>query len=570
MADIILNNKDLYDNNNDEEVYINFDDVIETIKNSLNPDYLNSINDYNDIEDGYESNENDNENEIELYGNITSYDDIHELNLSDNMIIGSISEKITIFNNLQYLDLSKNKLSGDLPSNDIWKFMNNLLIFNISDNEITGNIPLEFCQNLTKLKCLIISNNKMSFEIPQYISKLADLEIIDLSGNNIYGKIPHSFYSLTNIKSININNNNIDFGKESIIMDSLSHDILKMKNLTVLIIENHGLKGEYYDKIPLPYNNSFFTFNDKMNFSLFDNITSISLKGNNFYGCVPESLFKIKNLERLDLSYNSFDYIGKIGHKKLKFMDLSFNIISSEFLLNDDGLPSLNYLYIKNNNFYGSIEYIYNISSALTIDISNNNFKGKICSKSLSKLDKVGYLNISNNNFEGNIPLFKSKYIYKFNANNNKFNSIDLNTLLDYMPSIIDLNVSNNNIKSKIFPIKKTHKVLKYLNISNNKIYDQIDESILLISSINKLDISNNKFFGYIPNDIVKLDKLDSFIINNNNIYGHLPYDFDIRKYKNISISSNHNSIYKNMNEDDIKYIKMIEHKHKNEVNITS
>ncbi|KAJ9693323.1 hypothetical protein PVL29_012188 [Vitis rotundifolia] len=85
------------------------------------------------------------------------------------------------------IDLSDNNLSGEFPQ-EITKLFG-LVVLNLSRNHITGQIP-ESISMLRQLLSLDLSSNKLSGTIPSSMASLTFLSYLNLSNNNFYGKIP--------------------------------------------------------------------------------------------------------------------------------------------------------------------------------------------------------------------------------------------------------------------------------------------------------------------------------------------------------------------------------------------
>ncbi|XP_059595739.1 receptor-like protein EIX1 [Vitis vinifera] len=85
------------------------------------------------------------------------------------------------------IDLSDNNLSGEFPQ-EITKLFG-LVVLNLSRNHITGQIP-ENISMLRQLSSLDLSSNKLSGTIPSSMASLSFLSYLNLSNNNFYGEIP--------------------------------------------------------------------------------------------------------------------------------------------------------------------------------------------------------------------------------------------------------------------------------------------------------------------------------------------------------------------------------------------
>ncbi|KAK9127405.1 hypothetical protein Syun_016202 [Stephania yunnanensis] len=88
---------------------------------------------------------------------------------------------------LKCIDLSHNAFSGEIPT-EITGFLG-LSILNLSLNQLTGRIP-EKIGSMQRLEVLDLSRNQLSGSIPPSISTLNSLNHLNLSSNNLSGRIP--------------------------------------------------------------------------------------------------------------------------------------------------------------------------------------------------------------------------------------------------------------------------------------------------------------------------------------------------------------------------------------------
>ncbi|KAJ9702965.1 hypothetical protein PVL29_004637 [Vitis rotundifolia] len=119
--------------------------------------------------------------------------------LYDNGSSSSYEERLVVITKSQSLeytrtlslvvgiDLSDNNLSGEFPQ-EITKLLG-LVVLNLSRNHITGQIP-ESISVLHQLLSLDLSCNKLSGTIPSSMASLTFLSYLNLSNNNFSGKIP--------------------------------------------------------------------------------------------------------------------------------------------------------------------------------------------------------------------------------------------------------------------------------------------------------------------------------------------------------------------------------------------
>ncbi|CAL9089382.1 unnamed protein product, partial [Musa acuminata var. zebrina] len=170
------------------------------------------------------------------------------LSLKSNLFYGTIPVHIANLTSLQVLDLSSNNLSGSIPSslancsamveiqNDTTSLLHldgpvdyygeSIVItakgydiqyttilslvtsIDLSNNNLSGEIPNELTK-LHGLHFLNLSNNHLTGAIPENIGSMEQLESLDLSMNNLTGDIPSSFSSLNFLSHLNLSHNNL-------------------------------------------------------------------------------------------------------------------------------------------------------------------------------------------------------------------------------------------------------------------------------------------------------------------------------------------------------------------------
>ncbi|KAK8504259.1 hypothetical protein V6N12_044800 [Hibiscus sabdariffa] len=169
------------------------------------------------------------------------------ISLGSNMFQGRIPDQICGLTCLQILDLSHNNLSGNIPSCiknltamisrnksdgkisyktskgcfsdniavtmkgvvfDYSSTLKLIKLVDLSDNNLTGEIPEEMTR-LIGLLSLNLSRNHLVGKIPGNIGAMNTLECVDLSENSLSGEIPESMNRLTFLSYLNLSCNNL-------------------------------------------------------------------------------------------------------------------------------------------------------------------------------------------------------------------------------------------------------------------------------------------------------------------------------------------------------------------------
>ncbi|KAL6136088.1 hypothetical protein ACLB2K_061389 [Fragaria x ananassa] len=122
--------------------------------------------------------------------------------LSGNQFVGAFP---LWSSNISGLYLNDNAFSGPIPHN-ISEVMPLLQDVDISRNSFTGSIPLSI-GNLSRLSTLVISNNHLSGEVPNFWSSLPEVYILDMSNNSLSGAMPTSMGFLSTLGFLILSNN---------------------------------------------------------------------------------------------------------------------------------------------------------------------------------------------------------------------------------------------------------------------------------------------------------------------------------------------------------------------------
>ncbi|KAG8637554.1 hypothetical protein MANES_15G134600v8 [Manihot esculenta] len=345
---------------------------------------------------------------------------------------------------LSYNQIMKNlprfrKLSGDLYSREIYldsnkfdgplaPFPSDIAVLDVSNNFLSGHIPQTLSDDgMPLMESLFLSNNQLSGSIPVYLCKMQDLNFLGLANNQLSGRLPGCWQ--------------------------------KQQGLLVIDLANNNFSG------PVPGS-----------LGSLQQLVSLHLENNNLQGEIPLSLKNLANLRALDLSKNSLSssvpaWIGG-NLSSLRMLNLHSNMIHGEIPLQLCNLVSLRLLDLGRNKMTGPIprglEYTKTLQFLFSIDLSGNNFTGKI-PKELMSLTNLQNLNQSENNLEGHIP---------FNIGNMK--------------------------------------LLESLDLSRNQLSGSIPPSISNLNFLSHLNLSFNNLSGHIPsgNQIQTLDDKSIYIGN--------------------------------------------------------
>ncbi|KAF3640770.1 putative glutaredoxin-C5-like [Capsicum annuum] len=243
------------------------------------------------------------------------------------------------------------------------------------------------------------------------------------------------------------------------------------------------------------------------------------------------SLFRLSNLRRLDLSFNDFSgshILPKFGGlSNLTHLDIWGSRFTGDNELNDifpkwlGTLPNLKPLSLKSNKLHGPIK----------------------ASKNKKLFAQLQIMDLSSNLFSGNLPVnifenFQAMKIFYENVRDpwNKFEG--------YIPSIIGdltvlctLNLSHNHLEGLIPASLHQLSVIESLDLSFNKIGGGILQQLGFLTSLEALNLSHNHLVGCVP----KGKQYDTFekssYQGNDGLHG-FPLSKDCGAYERIAISS--------------------------------
>ncbi|XP_031116664.1 receptor-like protein EIX2 [Ipomoea triloba] len=224
---------------------------------------------------------------------------------------------------------------------------------------------------------------------------------------------------------------------------------------------------------------------------------------NKFEGGLPSSLQNLGSLITLDLSENGL-------------MDVIHPWIG-------ENLPSLRFLNIQKNKFFGDISF------------------------QLCYLKVLQLLNLANNNISGPIPrcfnnftamVNDSSRIFLTNHEENIYEDIkglelEYTTNLEFL-KFIDL--SGNHITGEIPLEVMSLRALNNLNLSRNNLSGTISQTIGNLSKIEYLNLSMNALFCPIPQSLSSLNFLSYLNLSFNKLNGRIPTGHQLQTLDDLSI----------------------------------
>ncbi|KAG2293871.1 hypothetical protein Bca52824_040540 [Brassica carinata] len=205
-------------------------------------------------------------------------------------------------------------------------------------------------------------------------------------------------------------------------------------------------------------------------------------------------------------------------------------------------LRFLTTLDLSNNDFIGKIpSSLGNFYMLTTLDLSRNHFSGEIPS-SLGNLSKLATLDLSSNHFSGEIPasLGNLSKLTTLHLSHNNFTG-RIPSSLGNLLNLTNLSLCANNFIGEIpssFGISFSH--LTSLSLCENNFGGEIPTSLGSLSHLTVLDLSQKNFVGEIPFSFGSLKTLTSLSVENNKLSGNFPLMLlNLRKLTELSLYGN-------------------------------
>ncbi|PON73394.1 Tyrosine-protein kinase [Parasponia andersonii] len=311
---------------------------------------------------------------------------IKHLHLGGNYFTGSIPEKYSEIQSLDYLGLNGNSLSGKFPAS--------------LTNRLTGQIPPEL-SGLESLMSLDLSNNELTGEMPASFSELKNLTLLNLFRNRFYGIIAEFVGELPNLEILQVWDNNFTF----YLPESLGRNgklmLLDVKdNHMTGLVPRDLCKGRRLKTLILMQNSFFGPIPDALRQC--KSLTKIRIGKNYFNGTIPPGIFNLPNVSIIELSDNYFsgELPSHMSGDSLGLLNRFYGEIPEEIF----GLRSLARVNFSANNLSGDIPVsISSCSSLNAIDFSQNSLVGEV-PRGISNLNALSFLNFSRNHLTGQIP----------------------------------------------------------------------------------------------------------------------------------------------------------------------
>ncbi|KAL5549763.1 hypothetical protein UlMin_004994 [Ulmus minor] len=330
-------------------------------------------------------------------------------------------------------------------------------ISNIRFQHASVNSTLIALQNMSFLRVLDISFNKISSSIPLWLGNLKSLVDLNLGGNDfesIEGGLSSLINNYCHLKSLDLSENKLR-GEAFVTGQNLSRCV--MHSLESLSLGSNKIGGQFPIWV-----------------GQLRGLQYLALLDNSLYGPIPSSLWNLSNLRELDVRYNQLS--GVIPRSLGQLVNLEDFLISNNLLegtlseTHFSNLSSLEWLaigYNYNLTFKVSSDWIPSFSLS-DISVENCKIEWSEFPQWLRTQEEVKALYLKNTSLLGSFPMWLlSIPLYALD--------LSMNQLSGPLPSGDDIPAS-----------------LQDLYISDNLINGTIPNSLCRLNNLEKLDLSRN------------------------------------------------------------------------------
>jgi Leucine-rich repeat (LRR) protein len=319
--------------------------------------------------------------------------------------------------------------------------------------------------------------------------------------------------------------------------DYQTRGIAQLKNLKRVTLSNPNqaivdevLSNPNIESLSILYTNE----NIVMDFRYATLLKSITLQNNQLKE-IPTSIFNLKNLEKLHISYNE---ISKISEEIVAVTALKELVFVNNKLVNVGGfiseLSNLEKLDISGNKELTSIPAEIGTLSNLKILAASNCNLGDV-PKEISNCSVLEELYIDNNVLTlVNIDFSNLKKLTTLTLHKNKITRIEQSMF--ELPLLAKMDLSDNSIKELPRSIKEM-KNLIFFSAVNNQI-ERLPEDFGECSLLETISVYNNKIVN-LPSSIFQLTELRTLYCGNNEITLFATGFSSLKKLQALEIQNN-------------------------------
>ncbi|KAL2471692.1 putative LRR receptor-like serine/threonine-protein kinase [Abeliophyllum distichum] len=274
-------------------------------------------------------------NDLSFISTLLNATNLESLALHDNNFGGELPDSFkNLSNTLTRLYVTSNQITGRIPT-EIGNFVN-MQDFRVNDNKFTVTIPVDIGK-LQKLQFLDLSQNRFSIKIPKSIGNLSLLIYLHLSENNLSSGIPSSLGNCQNLLELNLSHN--------VLSGPIAREVLSISSLRTVDISHNQLNGSLPVEIGNLKNLGYLNVSENKFFGEIPStlgscvsLEFLAMKGNSFRGTIPSTFSSLRGLRILDLSHNNFDGLIPIYFEEFNFLSLNLSFNDFDGKLPQEGI----------------------------------------------------------------------------------------------------------------------------------------------------------------------------------------------------------------------------------------
>jgi len=455
------------------------------------------------------------QNRLQEINTISLMPNVEYLDLSQNRLIKIEESSFFPLKKLKYLNLSGNKLDFyDSEKNySYFKSQSLLESLDLSFNEIKHLDSNVTFQQMSSLKALNVSNNKLKYISEYLFGHLKNLIDLNLALNNLSQLDPNCFFGLKSLRNLRLSFNRIN-----------SLEFLRTNKESTANLERLDLEQNRIESL------------EENNFEFNQNLTYLNVNSNPMSDIHVRTFEKLNAMKTLKLSNTSIAYLF-MNVESLKELDLSYLNVSLLHAHNLNNIEWINMANVKTNISLG----VFLRNSTRFVDFSFNqftwddfkmfNFLGSALAT--LKLRQTNLQQIEQINFES---LLNLKYL---DLSYNNLDYVSQRTF-EMLISLEYLDLSSN----RIYEFNVVLNRLRYLNLENNRIFS-LKNVLLDYFLIETFKVSNNslQMYPHFETNEITSARSDTFVeiyLNQNriNTIKYFSYMFGKLKYANLDANN--------------------------------
>ncbi|XP_065853960.1 receptor-like protein kinase isoform X2 [Euphorbia lathyris] len=259
---------------------------------------------------------------------------------------------------------------------------------------------------------------------------------------------------------------------------------------------------------------------------------------------IPESLFRVSSLEYVYLNNNNFsgsisDNVGDLN--RVLELWLYGNRLSGSIPDSIGKCSKLQTLYLNENLLEGSLpNSVTELKSLVYLYLHHNNFHGRI-PFGFGNCKNLSVLDLSFNGFNGGIPsdLGNSSSLTEIVIVDSNLTGI-IPSSLGLLTQLSALDLSENRFSGRIPPELGKCRSLTSLKLYRNQLEGEIPGELGMLTKLQDLELFTNHLRGEIPISIWKIPSLEYLLVYNNSLSGELPQEMtELKQLKNVSLFDN-------------------------------